>query len=147
MPVSWDELSALKSGAAWTIRTAREHLSFQTTDPWSGYWKAKQTLSGPMRALGFNPAGLSFDAPRLRPSQPCPLRAVFRNKVAQLAPRLERGVVVVGRGLASPARFDDEALALWGACLICVRASGRVCLRELWRVVGRFRHPCRAAAC
>jgi bifunctional non-homologous end joining protein LigD len=55
MPVAWDELSTLKSGAAWTIRTAREHLSFQTTDPWSGYWKAKQALSGPMRTLGFKP--------------------------------------------------------------------------------------------
>lgn len=55
MPVSWDKLPALKSGAEWTIRTAREHLSFQSTDPWSGYWKAKQTLTEPMRALGFKP--------------------------------------------------------------------------------------------
>jgi bifunctional non-homologous end joining protein LigD len=59
MPVPWDELSTLKSSATWTIRNAREYLSFQTTDPWSGYWKAKQTLSGPMRALGFKPGGVT----------------------------------------------------------------------------------------
>ena len=38
MPVAWDELTALKSGAQWTIATAREHLSFQKADPWAGYW-------------------------------------------------------------------------------------------------------------
>ena len=53
VPVSWDDLATLKSGAQWTIATAREHLSFQGSDPWEGYWKAKQTLTGPMRVLGF----------------------------------------------------------------------------------------------
>lgn len=53
MPVSWDELSTLKSGAHWTIVTAREYLSFQSQDPWAGYWKTKQTLSNPMKKLGF----------------------------------------------------------------------------------------------
>jgi len=53
VPVSWDDLATLKSGAQWTIATAREHLSFQTRDPWEGYWKAKQTLTGPMKVLGF----------------------------------------------------------------------------------------------
>ena len=53
IPVSWDDLSTLKSGAQWTIATAREHLSFQTDDPWKGYWTAKQTLTGPMKVLGF----------------------------------------------------------------------------------------------
>lgn len=43
----------MKSGAQWTIATAREHLSFQTEDPWEGYWKAKQTLTGPLKVLGF----------------------------------------------------------------------------------------------
>ncbi|WPH24113.1 DNA ligase D [Variovorax paradoxus] len=53
VPVSWDDLATLKSGAQWTIATAREHLSFQTSDPWERYWKAKQTLTGPMKVLGF----------------------------------------------------------------------------------------------
>ncbi len=44
MPVGWDQLPELKGGAQWTISTAREYLSFQKLDPWSGYWKKRQTL-------------------------------------------------------------------------------------------------------
>ncbi len=55
MPVGWNDLPKLKSGAQWTIATARDHLSFQTTDPWSGYWTSKQTLTAAMKTLGFNP--------------------------------------------------------------------------------------------
>jgi bifunctional non-homologous end joining protein LigD len=44
MPVSWDQLSELKSGAQWTVRTAREALSFQSDDPWAGYWTSRQTI-------------------------------------------------------------------------------------------------------
>ena len=36
MPVAWEDLSSLKSGAEWTIRNAREYLSFRKRDPWSG---------------------------------------------------------------------------------------------------------------
>jgi len=53
LPVGWDELASLKSGAHWTIATAREHLSFQFADPWSHYWKSRQTLSKAMKSLGF----------------------------------------------------------------------------------------------
>ncbi|MDO9002480.1 MAG: DNA ligase D [Aquabacterium sp.] len=56
MPVAWDELPTLKSGAHWTVSTARDRLSFQAEDPWSGYWTHKQTLSGAMKALGFKPS-------------------------------------------------------------------------------------------
>jgi bifunctional non-homologous end joining protein LigD len=52
MPVSWEQLSSLKSGSQWTIATAREYVSFQHGDPWAGYWKAKQTLTAAMKALG-----------------------------------------------------------------------------------------------
>lgn len=52
MPVSWDELEQLRSGAHWTIRTAREHLSFQKEDPWAGYWKKRQSLTAALRRLG-----------------------------------------------------------------------------------------------
>ena len=55
MPVSWDQLSALRSGAQWTIATAREHLSFQKEDPWKDYWASKQVLTAAMRQL--NPRG------------------------------------------------------------------------------------------
>ena len=53
MPVAWDDLPKLKSGAQWTVATAREHLSFQKVDPWADYWKSRQALGGPMKVLGF----------------------------------------------------------------------------------------------
>ena len=53
--VAWDDLAKLKSGAQWTIATAREHLSFQAVDPWAGYWSTRQTLTAPMKALSFKP--------------------------------------------------------------------------------------------
>lgn len=53
MPVSWDDLLSLTSGAHWSIATARDHLSFLKADPWSDYWKKKQSLTTPMKALGF----------------------------------------------------------------------------------------------
>ena len=55
MPVPWDALETLKSGAQWTIATAREHLSFHPGDPWVEYWTSKQSLSGAMKRLGVDP--------------------------------------------------------------------------------------------
>jgi len=51
MPVSWEQLPELKSGAQWTIATAREYLTFQKTDPWKEYWKNRQTLTKAMKLL------------------------------------------------------------------------------------------------
>lgn len=56
MPIAWDDLKALKRSDQWTARTAREHLSFQTSDPWAAYWTKKQTLTAAMKTLGFKPA-------------------------------------------------------------------------------------------
>ena len=53
MPVSWDELPALKSGAQWTIATAREALSFRRDDPWAAYGDCRQTLTAAMKKLGY----------------------------------------------------------------------------------------------
>jgi bifunctional non-homologous end joining protein LigD len=53
MPVAWEQLPALKSGAQWNIATAREHLSFERADPWVDYAAAKQSLAGPMKDLGY----------------------------------------------------------------------------------------------
>lgn len=55
MPVSWDQLMQLKGGAQWTITTAREYLSFETADPWAGYWTSRQTLTAGMKTLGYRP--------------------------------------------------------------------------------------------
>ena len=52
VPVSWDELHELRSGAHWTISTARDRLSFQQADPWEGYARCRQTLAKAMKRLG-----------------------------------------------------------------------------------------------
>jgi len=51
MPVAWEQLNDIKRGDQWTIATAREYLSFESTDPWSDYWKTKQTLTRAMRLM------------------------------------------------------------------------------------------------
>ncbi|MEO8627063.1 MAG: DNA ligase D [Betaproteobacteria bacterium] len=53
MPVAWDALPNLKSGAQWSIATAHAHLTQQMTDPWAAYWNTKQSLEGAMKKLGF----------------------------------------------------------------------------------------------
>jgi bifunctional non-homologous end joining protein LigD len=55
MPVAWDALMTLKGGAQWTVKTAREYLSFQKDDPWAAYWECRQTLTQAMSVLGFEP--------------------------------------------------------------------------------------------
>ncbi|MEO6276247.1 DNA ligase D [Roseateles sp.] len=52
MPVAWEQLTALKSGAHWTVKTAREYLSFAGgDDPWAGYGKSRQSLTAASRRL------------------------------------------------------------------------------------------------
>jgi bifunctional non-homologous end joining protein LigD len=53
MPLAWDDLTAVKRSDQWTVRTAREHLSFQSVDPWKGYWTCKQTLAEAFTILGL----------------------------------------------------------------------------------------------
>ncbi len=55
MPVGWDQLMTLKSGAQWSITTAREYVSFEQVDPWLGYWTCRQTLTVGMKTLGWKP--------------------------------------------------------------------------------------------
>jgi bifunctional non-homologous end joining protein LigD len=51
VPMAWEQLPTLKGGAQWTVATAREHLSFEKTDPWAGYWKCRQTLTAARKKL------------------------------------------------------------------------------------------------
>ncbi|HEY0856749.1 MAG TPA: DNA ligase D, partial [Albitalea sp.] len=52
IPVAWDELPQLTSGAHWTIATAHERLE-SDEDPWADYAKTRQTLTKAMKTLGF----------------------------------------------------------------------------------------------
>ncbi len=56
IPVSWDRLTSLQSGAQWTVATARDYLSFEKADPWAAYSKTRQTLTAAMKRLGYDPA-------------------------------------------------------------------------------------------
>ena len=51
IPIAWDELPEIKSGANWTISDARDRMSFQKVDPWADYWSCKQTMTAAMKAL------------------------------------------------------------------------------------------------
>jgi bifunctional non-homologous end joining protein LigD len=54
IPLSWDELRKIKSGAQWTIANVQERLDEQRrTDPWNEYKKSRQTLAKAMKTLGF----------------------------------------------------------------------------------------------
>ena len=52
VPVAWDELPGLKSGAHWHIRTALERLSIGNK-PWADWEKGRQGLAKPMKKIGF----------------------------------------------------------------------------------------------
>ncbi|WP_280156202.1 DNA ligase D [Piscinibacter sp. XHJ-5] len=52
IPVAWDELPDLTSGAHWTIVNAHERLD-TGDDPWADYAKTRQTLTKAMKAIGF----------------------------------------------------------------------------------------------
>jgi bifunctional non-homologous end joining protein LigD len=66
MPVAWDDLGALKRSDQWSVRTAREHLSFQTVDPWADYGAFKQTLAAGLKTLGVPATPPRSRAPRGR---------------------------------------------------------------------------------
>jgi bifunctional non-homologous end joining protein LigD len=52
VPVRWEELPDLSSGAHWTVRTVGERLAVGNT-PWEDYEESAVTLTKAMKALGF----------------------------------------------------------------------------------------------
>nr|WP_314545960.1 DNA ligase D [uncultured Massilia sp.] len=54
VPVRWDELPLLKSGAHWTVKTVHERLD-EGNAPWAEYAKSATTLTKAMKVLGFKP--------------------------------------------------------------------------------------------
>jgi len=52
VPIDWDELKASLEPASFTIESVPRRLASQRTDPWAGYFRARQTISaGAMKAL------------------------------------------------------------------------------------------------
>jgi bifunctional non-homologous end joining protein LigD len=52
VPVRWDELAALKSGAHWNVGTAHQRLD-EGNEPWADYEASRASLQGAMKKLGF----------------------------------------------------------------------------------------------
>lgn len=52
VPVDWTELTSLKSGAHWTVKTVHERLVVGNS-PWDGYAKSAVGLARPMQRLGY----------------------------------------------------------------------------------------------
>jgi bifunctional non-homologous end joining protein LigD len=52
VPVRWDELDGLKSGAHWTVRSVHTRLD-QGNEPWADYEGSRIGLAAAMKALGF----------------------------------------------------------------------------------------------
>jgi len=51
MPVGWEELPSVRSGAHWTIKNARDHLSLRTGDPWVKFATTRQSLAAALKQL------------------------------------------------------------------------------------------------
>lgn len=54
VPVRWDELASLKSGAHWTVATVHHRLD-AGNEPWADYASQRATLRRAMHTLGFTP--------------------------------------------------------------------------------------------
>ncbi|TPG23087.1 DNA ligase D [Variovorax guangxiensis] len=55
VPVAWDELPTLRSGAHWTIRDAPERFGIGNAS-WAGWERARKGLASAMKVIGFVPA-------------------------------------------------------------------------------------------
>jgi bifunctional non-homologous end joining protein LigD len=51
VPVTWDELGALKAGDQWNVHNVHTRLD-QGNTPWTGYAKAARSLSAAMKRMG-----------------------------------------------------------------------------------------------
>lgn len=56
VPVAWDELPLLSSGAHWTLQTAPGRFTVGNK-PWSDWEKGRKGLANPMKRVDFTPAG------------------------------------------------------------------------------------------
>jgi DNA primase len=52
VPIAWNELSKVMSGAHWNVRNIHTRLD-KANEPWSNYSASAHSLDGAMRVLGF----------------------------------------------------------------------------------------------
>ncbi|MCE4536281.1 hypothetical protein LXT12_03290 [Pelomonas sp. P7] len=55
MPVAWEALDEVGSATEWSIANALDHLASRRADPWAELDASKQSLAGPLKALGLQP--------------------------------------------------------------------------------------------
>jgi len=55
VPVAWGELSSLRGGDHWSVKTVHQRLDVGN-EPWTGYARAARGLASAMSALGYAPA-------------------------------------------------------------------------------------------
>ena len=55
MPLLWDELDSLTSAAQWTVANAAQRLDGPHRESWAAMARSRQSLTAPMRVLGFKP--------------------------------------------------------------------------------------------
>ncbi|HEX5686426.1 MAG TPA: non-homologous end-joining DNA ligase [Ideonella sp.] len=53
IPVAWEQLPELTSGAHWTVQTAGDHLAVEKVDPWADYAGSRQSLGVAAKTLGL----------------------------------------------------------------------------------------------
>ncbi|MGO4327377.1 DNA ligase D [Cupriavidus sp. 2TAF22] len=51
VPLAWDELDEITSGAQWNIASLHERIGAQRADPWAAYARSRQTLTRAIRLL------------------------------------------------------------------------------------------------
>jgi len=59
MPLLWDELAQVAGAAQWTVADAATRLDSAASQAWVALARSRQSLRGPMQALGFKPAPAS----------------------------------------------------------------------------------------
>jgi bifunctional non-homologous end joining protein LigD len=55
VPIEWQEVPTLTSGAQWTLRNIHARLD-RGNEPWTGYAKAAKSPGAAMKRLGFEAA-------------------------------------------------------------------------------------------
>ena len=141
MPVAWEQLPTLKSGAQWTIATAREYLSFQKDDPWADYWKASPNPDEADEEPG--PRSLARSGAESRLAVRFALSGLPRCKVVRMAARSIASLSLSFGLVSIPVKLYSATESAVGVSFNLLHNCGSrvkqqyLCMKE--NVVGRAR--------